>query len=110
MPTASKRLTSSERSSKECFLPAQQRGDDPRNQKYIRADDEVYGIGYEYFLGKHAEGLVVMPDRKGVDLVIAQMAKSNPKAKGQTIESLKVLDSSILDYLKKSGFIDKLRS
>ena len=78
-------------------------------KKYIRADDEVYGIGYEYFLGKHAEGLVAMPDRKGVELVIAQMAKSNPKAKGQTIESLRVLDSSILDELKKSGFIDKLR-
>jgi ABC-type nitrate/sulfonate/bicarbonate transport system substrate-binding protein len=78
-------------------------------KKYIRADDEVYGIGYEYFLGKHAEGLVVMPDRKGVDLVLAQLAKSNPKAKGQTIESLRVLDSSILDELKKSGFIDKAR-
>ena len=77
-------------------------------RKFIRADDEVYGIGYDYFLGNHAEGLVVMPDRKGVELVIAQMAKSNPKAKGQTIESLRVLDSSILDELKKSGFIDKL--
>ena len=78
-------------------------------KKFIRADDEVYGIGYEYFLGKHADGLVVMPDRKGVDFVIAQMAKSNPKAKGQTIESLRVLDSSILDDLKASGFIDKTR-
>lgn len=78
-------------------------------KKYIRADDEVYGIGYEYFLGKHAEGLVVMPDRKGVELVIGQVAKSNPKAKGQTVESLRVLDSSILDELKRSGFVDKVR-
>ena len=78
-------------------------------KKFIRADAEVYGIGYEYFLGKHAEGLVVMPDRKGVEFVIAQMAKSNPKAKGQTIESLRVLDSTILDELKKSGFVEKAR-
>ena len=78
-------------------------------KKYIRADDEVYGIGYEYFLGQHAEGLVVMPDRKGVELVIAQLAKTNPKAKGQTIESLRVMDSTILDELKKSGFVDKIR-
>ena len=63
-------------------------------KKYIRADDETYGVGYEYFLGQHAEGLVVMPDRKGVELVIAQMAKSNPKAKNQTMESLRVLDPS----------------
>jgi NitT/TauT family transport system substrate-binding protein len=78
-------------------------------KKYIRADDEVYGIGYDYFLGKHAEGLVVMPDRKGVELVIAQTAKTNAKAKGQTIDSLRVLDPSILDELKKSGFVDKVR-
>jgi NitT/TauT family transport system substrate-binding protein len=78
-------------------------------KKYIRADDETYGVGYEYFLGKHAEGLVVMPDRKGVDLVIAQTAKTNAKAKGQTIESLRVLDPSILDELKKSGFIDRVK-
>ena len=78
-------------------------------KKYIRADDETYGVGYEYFLGKHAEGLVVMPDRKGVELVIAQMAKSNPKAKNQTMESLRVLDPSILDELKRSGFIDKVK-
>ena len=78
-------------------------------KKYIRADDETYGVGYEYFLGQHAEGLVVMPDRKGVELVIAQMAKSNPKAKNQTMESLRVLDPSILDELKRSGFIDKVK-
>jgi ABC-type nitrate/sulfonate/bicarbonate transport system substrate-binding protein len=78
-------------------------------KKYIRADDEVYGIGYEYFLGKHAEGLVVMPDRKGIDFVIAQLAKSNPKAKGQSVESLKVLEPSILDELKRTGFVEKVK-
>jgi NitT/TauT family transport system substrate-binding protein len=78
-------------------------------KKYIRADDEVYSIGYEYFLGKHAEGLVVMPDRKGIELLLAQLAKNNPKAKGQSVESLKVLEPSILDELKRTGFIDKVR-
>jgi hypothetical protein len=78
-------------------------------KKYIRADDEVYGIGYDYFLGTHAEGLLSMPDRKGVELVIAQLAKTNPKAKGQTVDSLRVMEPSILDELKKSGFIDKVR-
>lgn len=78
-------------------------------KKYIRADDEVYGIGYDYFLGNHADGLLNMPDRKGVELVIHQLAKTNPKAKGQTPESLRVFEPSILDELKKSGFIDKAR-
>lgn len=78
-------------------------------KKYIRADDEVYGIGYDYFLGKHAEGLLSMPDRTGVELVIRQLAKTNPKAKGQTPETLRVFEPSILEEIKKSGFIDKAR-
>ncbi|MGH7784681.1 MAG: hypothetical protein ACREO5_12670 [Candidatus Binatia bacterium] len=53
-------------------------------KKYIRADDEMYDIGYDYFLGKYGEDLLSMPDRKGLELVIAQTAKTNPKAKGQT--------------------------
>jgi len=78
-------------------------------KKYIRADDEVYGIGYDYFLGRHAEGLLSMPDRKGVELVIRQLARTNPKAKGQTPETLRVFEPSILDELKTSGFIEKAR-
>jgi len=78
-------------------------------KKYTRADEEVYGIGYDYFLGKHAEGLLSMPDRKGVELVISQLARTNPKAKGQTPETLRVFEPSILDEIKKSGFIDKAR-
>jgi hypothetical protein len=34
---------------------------------------------------------------------------TNPKAKGQTPESLRLLDSSVLDEIKKSGFIDKFK-
>jgi ABC-type nitrate/sulfonate/bicarbonate transport system substrate-binding protein len=78
-------------------------------KKYIRADDELYGIGYDYFLGKHAEGLLSMPDRKGVELVISQLARTNAKAKGQTPETLRVFEPSVLDEIKKSGFIDKVR-
>jgi ABC-type nitrate/sulfonate/bicarbonate transport system substrate-binding protein len=78
-------------------------------KKYIRADDEVYGIGYDYFLGGNSDGLLSMPDRKGVELVLAQLARTNPKAKGQTLESLRVMEPSILDELKKSGFIDRVR-
>ena len=78
-------------------------------KKYIRADDEVYGIGYDYFLGKHADGLLSMPDRRGLELVIAQSVRTNAKAKGQTPESLRLLEPSILDEIKKSGFVDRLR-
>jgi hypothetical protein len=69
----------------------------------------VYGIGYDYFLGTHAEGLLSMPDRRGMELVIARLVKTNPKAKGQTVESLRVMEPSILDELKRTGFIDKVR-
>ena len=46
---------------------------------------------------------------KGVELVISQLSKTNPKAKGQTPESLRVLDGSVLDEIKKSGFIEKVK-
>jgi NitT/TauT family transport system substrate-binding protein len=78
-------------------------------KKYIRADDEVYDIGYDYFLGQHSDGLLSMPDRKGVELVIGQLARTNPKAKGQTPETLRVFEPSILDGVRKSGFIEKVR-
>jgi len=88
---------------------AESRDDDSGDKKYIRADDEMCGIGYDYFLGTHAEGLLSMPDRRGVELVIAQLAKTNPKAKGQKVECLRVMEPSILDELKRTGFINKLR-
>jgi NitT/TauT family transport system substrate-binding protein len=78
-------------------------------KKYIQADDEMYGISYDYFLGKYAEGFLSMPERKGIEFVIAQTAKTNPKAKGQTPETLRLLEPSVLDEIKKSGFIDRLR-
>ena len=78
-------------------------------KKYIRADDEVYGIGYDYFLARYGDDLLTLPDRKGLEFVIAQTAKSNPKAKGQSPESLRLLEPSVLEEIKKSGFIDKVK-
>jgi NitT/TauT family transport system substrate-binding protein len=92
------------------FLARRERGLALRAiKKYIRADNEVYDIGYDYFLGKHAEGLLSMPDRRGVEAVIQQLARSNPKARNQTPETLRVFEPSLLDELKRSGFIDSAR-
>jgi ABC-type nitrate/sulfonate/bicarbonate transport system substrate-binding protein len=79
-------------------------------KKYLRIDDDaMIDIGIDYYLTKHSEGVLTLPDRKGLEFVIADTAKSNPKAKGQTPESLRVLDGSVLDEIKKSGFIDRVK-
>ncbi len=78
-------------------------------KKYIRVNDEDAAIGYDYYLAKYGEGIMVLPDRKGLEFIISQVAATNAKAKGQTPESLRVLDSSVLDEIKKSGFIDKVK-
>jgi ABC-type nitrate/sulfonate/bicarbonate transport system substrate-binding protein len=78
-------------------------------KKYIRVTDEEAGIGYDYYLAHHGEGILELPDRRGLQFVIEETAKTNAKAAGQTPESLKLLDSSVLDDLKKSGFVDRVR-
>ena len=79
-------------------------------KKYLRIDDDsMIDIGYDYYLARHGEGILTLPDRKGIEFVITDAAKTNPKAKGQTPESLKVLDRSVLDEIKKSGFIEKVK-
>lgn len=78
-------------------------------KKYIRVNDEEGGIGYDYYLARHGDGILVLPERKGLEFIIGQLAATNPKAKGQTPESLHLLDGSILDEIRKSGFIDKFR-
>jgi hypothetical protein len=52
---------------------------------------------------------MVLPDRKGLEFIISQVATTNPKAKGQTPESLRLLDGSVLEEIKKSGFIEKFK-
>jgi NitT/TauT family transport system substrate-binding protein len=79
-------------------------------KKYLRIDeDSMIDIGYDYYLARHGEGILTLPDKKGIEFVIADAAKTNLKAKGQTPETLKVLDGSVLEEIKKSGFIEKVK-
>ena len=52
---------------------------------------------------------MVMPDRRGREFILPKLVPANPKAKGQTVESLRLLDASVLDEIQKSGFIDKFK-
>lgn len=80
-------------------------------KRYLRIDDDaMIDIGIDYYLTRHGEGILTLPDRKGLEFVIADTAKTNPKAKGQTPESLRVLDGSVLDEIKKSGFVEKAKN
>lgn len=78
-------------------------------KRYLRVDEEMAGIGYDYYVAKHGDGILTLPDRRGLELVIEQVARENPKAKGQSPETLGLLDPSILEEIKKSGFIEKLK-
>jgi NitT/TauT family transport system substrate-binding protein len=79
-------------------------------KKYLRIDeDSMIDIGYDYYLARHGEGILTLPDRKGIEFVIADAAKTNPKAKSHTPESLKVLDASVLEEIKRSGFVEKVK-
>src|SRR6185503_347084 len=62
-------------------------------KRYLRIDDDaMIDIGIDYYLTRHGQGVLTLPDRKGLEFVIADTAKTNPKAKGQTPDSLRVLD------------------
>jgi len=76
-------------------------------KKYIRVDGEDANISYDYYLAKYGDGVMVMPDRRGLEFILSQLVPTNPKAKGQTVESVRLLDASVLDEIQKSGFIDK---
>lgn len=78
-------------------------------KKYTRVSDEDAAIGYDYYLAKYGDGVMVLPERKGIEFILSQVAKENPKAKGQTAESLRLLDGSVLEEIRKSGFIDKFK-
>jgi len=79
-------------------------------KRYLRIDDDaMIDIGIDYYLTRHGEGVLTLPDRRGLEFVISDTAKTNPKAKGQTPDSLRVLDGSVLDEIKKSGFIEKVK-
>jgi NitT/TauT family transport system substrate-binding protein len=78
-------------------------------KKYLRVDDEMAGIGYDYYVAQHGDGILSLPDRRGLELVIEQVAKENPKAKGQSPESLRLMEPSVLEEIKRSGFLEKLK-
>jgi ABC-type nitrate/sulfonate/bicarbonate transport system substrate-binding protein len=78
-------------------------------KKYIRVSDDEAAIGYDYYLARHSEGILDLPDRRGLQFVIDETAKTNAKAAGQTPESLKLLEPSVLGELKKSGFVEQAR-
>jgi hypothetical protein len=71
-------------------------------------DDEA-AIGYDYYLARHGEGVLDVPDRRGLHFVIEEKAKTNAKAAGQTPETLRLTESSVLDEIKKSGFVERIR-
>ena len=82
----------------------------PEDLKGKALADEEAAIGYDYYLAKHSEGILDLPDRRGLAFVIQETAKTNPKAVGQTAETLRLLEPSVLDEIKKSGFVEKVKS
>lgn len=78
-------------------------------KKYLRLDDESASIGYDFYIAKHGDGVLSLPERRGLEFVIAEVAKTNAKAVGATPESLKLLEPSILDEIKKSGFMERVK-
>ena len=78
-------------------------------KKYLRLDDDNASIGYDFYITKHGAGVLSLPERRGLEFVIAEVAKTKAKGAGATPESLKLLEPSILDEIKKSGFIDRLK-
>jgi len=78
-------------------------------KKYLRLDDESASIGYDFYIVRHGEGILSLPEPRGLEFVIAEVAKQNPKAAAATPDSLRLLDSTILGEIKKSGFIEQVK-
>src|SRR5437660_12681096 len=66
-------------------------------KKYVRVNDEETAIGYDYYLAKHSEGILYLPDPRGLQFVIEETAKTNRKAVAQTPNTPRLLDPSVLD-------------
>ena len=78
-------------------------------KKYLRLSDEAASIGYDFYIGKHGEGMLSVPERRGMEFIIAEVAKSNPAASKATPESLRLVEPSLLDEIKKSGFVERVK-
>lgn len=61
------------------------------------------------FAGLPWEGVLSLPERRGLEFVIAEVAKTDDKAAGATPESLKLVEPTFLDEIKRSGFMDRLK-
>jgi NitT/TauT family transport system substrate-binding protein len=78
-------------------------------KKYLRLNDDAASIGYDFYIAKHGDGLLSLPERKGMEFVISEVARTNPAAAKATPESLKLVEPSILDEIKKSGFVERVK-
>jgi hypothetical protein len=78
-------------------------------KKYLRLNDEAASIGYDFYIGKHGEGMLSLPERRDMEFIIAEVAKANPAASKATPESLRLVEPSFLDEIKKSGFVERMR-
>ena len=78
-------------------------------KKYLRLSDEAAAVGYDFYIGKHGEGMLSLPERRGMEFIIAEVAKTNPAASKATPESLRLVEPSFLDEIKKSGFVDRVK-
>jgi ABC-type nitrate/sulfonate/bicarbonate transport system substrate-binding protein len=78
-------------------------------KKYLRLNDEAASIGYDFYIAKHGEGMLSLPERQGMEFVIAEVAKSNPAASKATPESLRLVEPSLLDEIRKSGFLQRFK-
>ncbi|HET7006140.1 MAG TPA: ABC transporter substrate-binding protein [Candidatus Binatia bacterium] len=78
-------------------------------KKYLRLSDEAAAVGYDFYIGKHGEGMLSLPERRGMEFIIAEVAKTNPAASKATPESLRLVEPSFLDEIKKSGFVERVK-
>ena len=78
-------------------------------KKYLRLSDEAAAVGYDFYIGKHGEGMLSLPERRGMEFIIAEVAKTNPAASKATPESLRLAEPSFLDEIKKSGFVERVK-
>ncbi|HUR70632.1 MAG TPA: ABC transporter substrate-binding protein [Candidatus Limnocylindrales bacterium] len=78
-------------------------------KKYLRLSDEAAAVGYDFYIGKHGEGMLSLPERRGMEFIIAEVTKTNPAASKATPESLRLLEPSFLDEIKKSGLIERVK-
>lgn len=78
-------------------------------KKYLRLNDEAASIGYDFYIAKHGEGMLSLPERRGMEFIIAEVAKTTPAVIKATPESLRLVEPSFLDEIKKSGFVERTR-